>query len=104
DKETRYRIATYFFIPQSLDISKETYSKQQFYSDVKNYIRLKTPILNLRDLIEYAQSPLCQIEQLVELHDWTHREEIHQQLITNFKLLSAILKSAIREHFSLIEE
>ncbi len=104
DKETRYRIATYFFIPQSLDISANTYSKQQFYSDVKNYIRLKTPILNLRDLIEYEQSPLCQIEQIVALHDWAHREEICQQLITNFKLLSAILKSAIREHFSLIEE
>ena len=104
EKETRYRISTYFFIPQSLDISKETYSKKEFYRDVKNYIRLKTPILNLRDLLEYEQSPLCQLECMTALHDWAHREDLRQQLITNFKLLSAILKSAIREHFSLIDE
>ncbi len=104
DAETQYRIATYFFIPQTLGISAGTYSKSEFYGDVQNYIRLKTPILNLRDIIEYGQSPLCHIEQIVERNDWAHREEIDAQLITNFKLLSAILKSAIRDHFLLIEE
>lgn len=104
EKETRYRIATYFFIPQALDISEQTYNKQAFYRDVKNYIRLKTPTLNLHDLLSYEQSPLCQIEKMTSQSDWAHRDETRHQLITNFKLLSAILKSAIRDHLTLIED
>ena len=92
EKETRYRISTYFFIPQALDVSEETYSKKAFYQDVKNYIRLKTPILNLRDLLEYEQSPLCRIESLIKQSDWAHSDEIKQHLITNFKLFKCDIK------------
>ena len=48
DNKTNYRVYTYFFLPRSLGISAESYRKKDFYRDVQNYIRLKTPDLDLR--------------------------------------------------------
>ena len=103
DQKTRYQIATYFFVPQSLGITPETYPKQTFYQDVQSHIRLKTPSLNLREFTESGRSPLRIIEKLVEQGNWVSDTAVHDQIITQMKLLSAMLKSALREHFYLIE-
>ena len=103
DQKTRYQIATYFFVPQSLGITPQTYAKQTFYQDVQSHIRLKTPSLNLREFTEGDRSPLCIIEKMVRSADWLSDPAAHEQLITQMKLLSAMLKSALREHFILIE-
>ena len=102
-QKTRYQIATYFFVPQSLGITPQTYSKQSFYQDVQSHIRLKTPSLNLREFIDSDRSPLCLIEKLVRHSDWVSSPSAHEQIVTQMKLLSAMLKSALREHFILIE-
>ena len=58
DKKTHYQISTYIFVPASLGINKNVYTKSDFYRDVQNYIRLKTPILILRDFTHHSASPL----------------------------------------------
>ncbi|MCA9943739.1 MAG: hypothetical protein KC449_09675 [Anaerolineales bacterium] len=103
DQKTRYQIATYFFVPQSLGITPQTYPRQTFYQDVQSHIRLKTPSLNLREFTEGERSPLCIIEKMVRKADWLSDLAVHEQLVTQMKLLSAMLKSALREHFILIE-
>ena len=103
DQKTRYQIATYFFVPQSLGITPQTYPRQTFYQDVQSHIRLKTPSLNLREFTEGERSPLCIIEKMVCKADWLSDLAVHEQLVTQMKLLSAMLKSALREHFILIE-
>ena len=103
DQKTRYQIATYFFVPQSLGITPQTYPRQTFYQDVQSHIRLKTPSLNLREFTESDRSPLRMIEKLVQQGDWVSQTAVHDQIITQMKLLSAMLKSALREHFILIE-
>lgn len=40
----------YFFIPNSLQVTPQTYSKEDFYKDLTNIIRYKTPILPLNEL------------------------------------------------------
>ncbi|MEM7348218.1 MAG: hypothetical protein AAF485_28645, partial [Chloroflexota bacterium] len=102
-KQTRYKVSTYIFVPQTLGITKENYHTQDFYRDVQNYIRLKTPTLHLRDFTELSTSPLVTIETLVTTENWANNPAVNSQIITNFKLLSAILKSSIRDHFALIE-
>ncbi|HKI84146.1 MAG TPA: hypothetical protein VKA63_07410, partial [Candidatus Krumholzibacteria bacterium] len=42
-RSTSYELDLYLYAPRSLGINPETYSKQQFYSDLQTYIRLKTP-------------------------------------------------------------
>ena len=38
--QNEYHVDTYIFLPNSLGISSTTYSKQDFYSDLQEYIRL----------------------------------------------------------------
>ncbi|MFN8457850.1 MAG: hypothetical protein U0401_24905 [Anaerolineae bacterium] len=101
--KTHYQIATYIFIPQNLGITKHTYSKTEFYKDIQNYIRLKTPNLILRDFIENSASPLHAIERLIATENWANNPEVKTRLIENFKLVSAMLKSSTRDHFILVQ-
>lgn len=102
DNKTNYRVYTYFFLPQSLGISESSYQKSDFYRDVQNYIRLKTPDLDLRAFAEQANSPLTAIQRIIKTGDWQHDAALKAQLINNLKLLSAMLKTSMREHFLLI--
>ncbi len=104
DSETHYQVSTYIFVPRSLDISTESYQKSDFYRDVQNYIRMKTPIFNLLALSNDPQSPLVNIENIIHTGGWERNNEIQEQLIINFKLLSSMLKSAIREHIQFIHK
>lgn len=102
-KQTYYKITTYFFLPQSLGITKDNYSKANFYRDVQNYIRLKTPSFILRDFTENLTSPLAVIEKMISVENWTSNPKCRDKIINQFKILSAMLKSSIRDHFKLIE-
>ena len=102
-QKTRYQIATYFFVPQSLGITPQTYPRQTFYQDVQSHIRLKTPSLNLREFTESDRSPMHIIETMVRNVDWLSDPSAQAQLVTQMKLLSAMLKSALRELFILIQ-
>ncbi len=104
EKETHYQIITYFFVPQSLGINEKTYRKDAFYRDIQNYIRLKTPTLILRNFTAYSTSPLMHIRQTVSIEGWADRPDCKERLIDNFKIFGAMLKSAIREHFNLIDK
>jgi hypothetical protein len=103
-KQTRYKIATYIFAPRSLGINQNTYSKADFYRDIQNYIRLKTPPLILRDFTENSTSPLRKIYKLVTVENWATNPTCQESIINNFKLLSAMLKSALRDHLLLITQ
>ncbi|WP_331775975.1 hypothetical protein [Sulfurospirillum sp. 1612] len=49
-KKTQYNISIYMFLPESLGIDEQTYSKQAFYSHYLGYIRLITPEYNVQTL------------------------------------------------------
>ncbi len=102
DQDTHYRISTYIFIPKSLGINAKTYNKPVFYRDIQNYIRLKTPAFSLGELSESPQMPLAQIHAIVQQENWNSNEALTLQLIDKLKLLSAMLKSALRDHIDLI--
>ncbi len=102
DNKTNYRVYTYFFLPQSLGISKESYHKSDFYRDVQNYIRLKTPDLDLHAFTKQADSPLTAVHRIVKAGSWQQDIALKTQLVNHLKLLSAMLKTAMREHFHFI--
>ncbi len=103
-KQTRYRISTYIFVPRNLGISQDNYRKSDFYRDVQSYIRLKTPPLNLRDFTENPISPLMRLKKLTSTDNWVNDATINERIVVNFKLLSAMLKSSIRDHLALIQQ
>ncbi len=104
DKKTHYQISTYIFIPKTLGIDERHYSKADFYRDVQNYIRLKTPNLILRDFTTNSSSPLITINKIVSQENWAITPNCNERLTTAFKFLSAMLKSSIRDHINLIQK
>ena len=46
DPQSQYLVETLLFIPKSLNIDEVTWSREQFYRDLHNYVRLKTPVLS----------------------------------------------------------
>jgi hypothetical protein len=62
-----YSQELYLFIPATLQVSPETYTKEQFYQDQTNLIRYKTPEFSLQEIInpEERKSPLNQIKRLL---------------------------------------
>lgn len=98
-QQTRYQIHTYIFLPQNLGISQNSYVQNEFYRDLQNYIRLKTPVFTLRDLTRLPASPLVQIQKLLDNTAAPITPQIAERLITDFKFLRAVLKSALRSHF-----
>jgi hypothetical protein len=62
-KTNFYEVNTYLFIPENLDINHQTYSKNDFYSDLKSYIRLKTPEFCLKNVIAEKNSPFSNLKK-----------------------------------------
>jgi hypothetical protein len=102
--KTHYRISTYLFFPISLGINEESYPKSEFYRDVKNYIRIKTPIVSLRDLHESDISPLSAVKQIVQEANWYQDDDLNEHLVNALKLFGAMFKSTLREHVNLAEK
>ena len=102
-KETHYRISTYIFVPRSLGITEESYPKHELYRDIKNYIRIKTPEMSLRDFIGDDHSPLRTVQHILEQPGWYLEEELNHQLVHTLRLFGAMLKSSLREHLNLVD-
>src|SRR5574338_126587 len=103
DKETHYSISTYIFVPRSLGITDKSYPKDELYRDIKNYSRIKTPEMSLRDLIEDDNSPLKTVHQIIRHPSWYLEEGANSQLIHALRLFGAMFKSSLREHIKLVD-
>lgn len=89
----------YFFIPNSLQVNEQTYTKVQFYQDQTNLIRFKTPAFSFKELTDSAnaESPLVRILTLMtEGQSQNSEKQIHEEI----KLLGNIFHSALREQMA----
>ena len=95
-KHSIYKQEIYIFIPNSLQINPETYSKQQFYLDETNLIRYKTPQMSFQELIDsnYHSSPLNRLKEFLYKPDSILSPVA---LSDELKLFAAIFRGAIRE-------
>ncbi len=89
----------YFFIPNSLQINDQTYSKTQFYLDQTNLIRFKTPAFTFKELSDpnNSESPLMRILMLI---DYAQSQNIIEEIQSEIKLLGNIFHSALREEMA----
>lgn len=85
----------YIFLPNSLQINEETYSKTQFYKDQTNLIRLKTPSFNFQELLdpENVESPFVRIQTLIDKPD----KKLETAVFDEIKLLGTIFHSTLRD-------
>jgi hypothetical protein len=95
-KRNVYKQEAFLFIPSSLQINPQTYSKQQFYLDETNLIRYKTPPITLSELtdLHYSPSPLNRLQQLF---DKPESEFFFKVASDELKLFAAIFRGTLRE-------
>ena len=107
DKENdknEYKINTWIFLPNGLDINKYTYSKEQFYTDIKSNVRLITPVFSLSDILTGDESPFTRLKKAyAALLD--NQDNVAMESFTyHSKMFLNIMKSALRESLVLIIE
>lgn len=92
DPESQYLVETILFLPKSLNISVDTWPREQFYADLHNYVRLKTPVLSFPELLTGAHSPLVQLEQRVHMGLMGPVSEV----VYDAKMLACVFRGALR--------
>ena len=92
DPKSEYLVETLLFIPRSLNIDAETWSRDQFYADLHNYVRLKTPVLSFDEILTGSHSPLVQLEQRIPLGLLGPVGEV----VYDAKMLACITRGALR--------
>ncbi len=92
DPKSEYLVETLLFIPRSLNIDAETWSRDQFYADLHNYVRLKTPVLSFEEILTGSHSPLVQLEQRLPLGLLGPVGEV----VYDAKMLACVTRGALR--------
>lgn len=92
-----FMVNTWLFVPSSLDINRTTYSKAQFYKDVKTNIRLITPIYSLKEILTEGRGPFPRLSKAIDkLFDHPLDEIVTEHYSYQVKMLMCIVKSALR--------
>lgn len=101
--ETDYMVETFIFIPNNLGVNADTYTKQNFYSDLQKYIRFKTPVFLLSSIIK-EKGPLDRLKtEMTALAEDPSNAEAGKDYLYQLKMLCSILKSALRDEEDYIE-
>ena len=97
-KKSNYRVLTYLFIPNALNINRQTYKKTQFYKDIRVNVRYNTPEFALEQLLSDKRSPLRNIENIIAEIDKKPSRHQLSKLETQGKIFATIFTSALRNN------
>lgn len=102
--ENNFAVNCWIFIPSALDITRHTYSKQDFYHDLKTNIRLITPVYLLRDIAQGDNSPFVFLKDAFSALASNPTRQNAAAYEYHIKMFLSIVKSAIREEIRHIHE
>ncbi|MBT4551753.1 hypothetical protein HOC37_02060, partial [bacterium] len=63
NQNSNFNLDIYLFFSSNLGLNPHTYTTQNFYSDLQNYTRLKTPNILLKNIYETQNSPLNKLKK-----------------------------------------
>lgn len=93
-----HSVMMYFFVPNSLDINQDTYHKDDFYDDLRTYLRFKTPVVSLKNICSGENNPLQRARKSLEQLTNRQNKNTIGDCNYNLKILCCILKSTIRDY------
>jgi hypothetical protein len=103
----QYVVEAYFFLPENLGINSHTYTPFEFYRDVRDHIRFKTPQMTLAQLAA-ADNPLSPLGRLTECAGRLRKagwdEEGLRIIVYESKMLARVLRASLRDLVELISE
>ena len=95
-KADHFDVNSWIFIPNGLNINKQTYSKDRFYTDMKSNVRLITPVFTLRQMVEGEEAPIAHVRKALEKVKADPSQEHLDEFEFQLKLFASIFKSSIR--------
>jgi hypothetical protein len=97
-RQHKTRIRLVFFLPYSFNIRPETMEPEEFYDDVKLYVRFNTPRISVDELLDQHShdSPLARICSMLEDPSLIRANGLTYEA----KLLGAVTKSLLRDSVS----
>ena len=96
DSVNDFTVNSWIFLPYSLDINSKTYSKEQFYRDVKSNIRLITPNYTIAEMAEPSAMPLSNVRDSYHKYIGHPIEANLTEYNFQVRMFAAIFKSALR--------
>lgn len=103
-KKNDFTVGMWIFIPESLDITPSTYSKSDFYRDVKTNVRLITPNFILRDIVGGSAIPLKNLTRAAAAMASDYTRTNTAEFAFQAKMFAAIVKSSLRDEYYYIRE
>lgn len=85
----------YLCVPESLQINRNTYSREQFYLDEMNIIRYKTPSFSFENFLRSPSSPLYKLKKMIEVRSV---DEPPEAILFELKMLGNIYRSTLRQN------
>lgn len=95
-KVDHFDVNSWIFIPNGLNINKQTYSKDRFYTDMKSNVRLITPVFTLRQMVEGEGAPIEHVRKALEKMNAEPNQEHLDEFEFQLKLFASIFKSSVR--------
>jgi hypothetical protein len=103
-KTNDFAMNIWMFIPNSLDINRFTYSKTNFYRDMKSNIRQITPVYKLSQMADGTTSPLSLLRNSLYNFAQQLTPTNQENYEYHVKMFQSIFKSSMREEVKLIKE
>lgn len=103
EKKTSYLLEFYLFIPQVLQINQKTYDKEEFFLDLNNRIRFKTPEMSFKGLIneENDLSPINIIRKEIKKIEFGKiSQEVKTRIERELRLLACMIKVLLRDQIT----
>jgi len=98
ERSSTYDIDTYIYTPRSLDINKSTYSKDDFFQDLKTNIRFLTPEYNLNELVAGEDSAYNKLFKSINNYLSKPNKENAKQFRYHVKMFVSIFRSSLSKH------
>lgn len=97
-----FSVSSWLFVPNSLDINRWNYPKENFYRDIKSNIRLITPVYLLEDIADKSKEPYRYLEESLKRFRDDLSRDASGAFEYHIRMYVSIVKSALREEIAYI--
>ena len=94
-----FEMNTWIYIPETLDVNRHTYPKENFYRDILSYIRLITPYYPLSELASTTSLPYQRLSQVCTGIAVPIKKKEQENYEREIKMYASIFKSSMRDTF-----
>ncbi len=103
DTHKGYEVDIYFFLPKSMGIHADSYTREDFYTDLTNYLRVKTPNYPKRLQLKSKHWGLSFLDRYFKVHLVTQkRQKLSPYVVQETKLFGCFFNTQLKNlHYGL---